>query len=162
VHPRACVRPPSSPAAAVAARERRRRARVLCSGRRCRWRPRCITGGRTCVSARSFAAAVVVGGRVGSVCACALLLAAVFLCARRWSRPFLDEGAAEGGLPHLFGGRSEQKRPPFAPCPRGVGLCEDRPLRQHGSSRAASDLKNGAPARSAAVLPYVPTHAGRR
>jgi len=35
-------------------------------------------------------------------------------------------------------------------------------VRQHGPSRAASDLKNGAPARSAAVLPYVPTHAGRR
>jgi len=78
------------------------------------------------------------------------------------TRPFLDEGAAGGGVPHLFGGRSVHKRPPFARCPRGVGLCEDRPLRQHGSSRATSDLKNGAPAWSAAVLPYVSTHAGRR
>ena len=78
------------------------------------------------------------------------------------TRPFLDTGAAGGGVPHLFGGRSVHKRPPFARCPRGVGLCEDRPLRQHGFSCAASDLKNAAPARSAAVLPYVPTHAGRR
>ena len=51
--------------------------------------------------ARFFAAVVVVGGRGGTVCACALLLAAVFVCARRWSRPFLDEGAAGGGLHHL-------------------------------------------------------------
>ena len=78
------------------------------------------------------------------------------------TRPFLDEGAAGGRVPHLFGGRSVHKRPPFARCPQGVGLCEDRPLRQHGSFRAASDLINGASARSAAVLPYVPTHAGRR
>jgi len=41
-------------------------------------------------------------------------------------------------------------------------MCKVRPLRQHGSSRAASDLKNGAPGRTAAVLPYVPTHAWRR
>jgi len=51
---------------------------VLCSGLRLRWRPRCITGGRTCVVARVFAAAVVVGGHGGTVCACVLVLAAVF------------------------------------------------------------------------------------
>ena len=78
------------------------------------------------------------------------------------TRPFLDEGTAGGLVPHLFGGRSVHKRPPFARCPRGVVLCKDRPLRQHGSSCAASNIQNGAPARSAAVLPYVPTHAGRR
>jgi len=84
VQRRACVRPPSSPMAAVAARKRRRRARVLYSGRHLRSRPCCITRGRTCVSARFFAAAVVVFGRGGTVCACALVLAAAFLCARRW------------------------------------------------------------------------------
>jgi len=82
VHLRACVRPPSSPVAAVAARERRRRARELRSDRHLCWRPRCNTGGRTCMSARVFSAAVVVGGRNGTVFACALLLAAVFLCGR--------------------------------------------------------------------------------
>jgi len=31
------------------------------------------------------------------------------------ARPFLDEDAARGGVPHLFGGRFVHKRPPFAP-----------------------------------------------
>jgi len=132
------------------------------------------------------AAAIFVGGRVavregGRACPRAFsrpplsLVAAAAPCARArcsWrpffsvpaagTRPLLDEGAARGGVRHLFGGRSVHKRPPFARRPRGVGLCEDRPLRQHGSSRAASGPKKGAPARSAAVLPNVPTHAGRR
>jgi len=138
------------------------------------------------VRACFVAAAIFVGGRVasqegGRACPRAFwgpplsLTAAAAPCVRArcsWrpsfsvpaasTRPFLDEVAAGGGVPHFFGGRSVHKRPPFARCPRGVELCEGRPSRQHGSYRAASDLKNGAPARSAAVLPYVPTHAGRR
>ena len=49
------------------------------------------------MSARFSSAAVVVGRRGGTVCAYALLLAAVFLCAFRWSRPFLDEGWRKAG-----------------------------------------------------------------
>jgi len=138
------------------------------------------------VRACFLAAAIFVGGRVaswevGRAClrdfswSPLSLAAAAAPCARArcsWrpsfsvpaagARPFLDEDAARGGVPHLFGGRFVHKLPPFAPWPRRVGQCEDRPLRQHGSSRAASDLKNGAAERSAAVLPYVPTQAGRR
>jgi len=160
--------------------------RVRACGRHRLQRPPLQRGRGDVVRTCSVAAAIFVGGRVasregGRACSRAFsrpplsLAAAAAPCARArcsWrpsfsvpaagTRPFLDEGAAGGGLPHLFGGRSLHKRPPFARCPRGVGLCEVRPLRQHGSSRAASDLKNGAPARSAAVLPYVPTHAGRR
>ena len=41
-------------------------------------------------------------------------------------------------------------------------MCKVRRLRQHGSSGAASDLKNKAPGRTAALLPYVSTHAWHR
>ena len=125
---------------------------------------------------RFCAAAVVFGGRGGTVCACALLLAAVSSLCHRWYttvlgrgcggrraasplwRPLCAQAAAFCSLPT----RTVERSGPFAAGGEGVGLRKDRPLRQHGSSRAASDLKNGAPARTAAVLPYVPTHAGRR
>jgi len=155
-----------------------------CSRHRLQWPP--LQRGREDVVRACFvAAAIFVGGRVasregGRACPCTFsrpplsLAATAAPCAGArcsWrpsfsvpaagTRPFLYEGAAGGGVPHLFGGRCVHKRPSFARCLRGVRLCEDRPLRKHSSSRAASDLKIGAPARSAAVLPCVPTHAGR-
>jgi len=99
-----------------------------------------------------------------------------FLCACRWYttvlgrgcggrraasplwRPLCAQAAAFRSLPtRTFAGSGR-----FAAGGEGVEPRRGRPLRQHGSSRAASDLKNGAPARTAAGLAYVLTHAGRR
>jgi len=125
---------------------------------------------------RCCAAAVVFGGRGGTVCACALRLAAVSSLCRRWCttvigrgcggrraasplwRPLCAQAAAFRSLPT----RTVERSGRFAAGVEGVGLRKDRPLRKYGSSRAAFDLKNGAPARTAAVFPYVLTHAGRR
>jgi len=98
------------------------------------------------------------------------------LCACRWHMTVLGRGCggrraasplwrplcAQAAAFRLLPTRTVERSGRFAAGGEGVGLCKDRPLRQHGSSRAASARPNGAPARTAAVLPFVPTHAGRR
>jgi len=135
------------------------RIRVRACGRHRRQRPPLQRGRGDVVRACFVAAAIFVGGRVasregGRACSRAVarpllsLAAAVapfararcawrpsLLCAAAGARPLLDEGAAGGGLPHLFGGRFVRKRPPFARCPRG-------PLREVGDLRRGSRVSD--------------------
>jgi len=112
---RALYRPPSSLAAALHHSREDVRVPALFRGRRCLWRPRWH---------RSRVRAAL-GGRLFSVPAAG-------------TRPFLEEAAAGGGQPHLFGGRFVRKQPPFPGCPRG-------PLREVG------DLRQGARVSGCAV-----------